>query len=154
MREVKGGFQGKGKKIGIVASGFNEFISKELIHGCVETLKKCGVEEKDISIFWTPGAYELPLIASKTASSKKHDAVICLGAIIRGDTPHFDYIATSVSRGINQVSLTTGVPVIFGVLTADTQEQAIERAGVKQGNRGKDAALSALELVSLLSRIK
>jgi len=154
MREVKGNYQGKGKKMALVVSNFNELISRELVAGCVETLKKCSVDDKDIAVFWIPGSYEMPLVSSKLAASKKYDAVICLGAIVRGDTPHFEYIANSASRGISQVSLATGIPVIFGVITAETQEQAIERAGLKQGNKGRDAALSALELSDLLSRAK
>jgi len=154
MREVKGSYQGKGKKMALVVSNFNELISRELVAGCVETLKKCSVDDKDIAVFWIPGSYEMPLVSSKLAASKKYDAVICLGAIVRGDTPHFEYIANSASRGISQVSLATGIPVIFGVITAETQEQAIERAGLKQGNKGRDAALSALELSDLLSRAK
>lgn len=154
MREIKGNFQGKNKKFAIVISSFNEMISKELLGGCRETLGKCGVEDKNINVFWVPGAYEMPLVVSKIATGNKYDGVICLGAIIRGDTPHFDYIASAVSRGINQVSLQAKKPVIFGVITADTQEQAMERAGIKQGNRGKEAALSILELVDLLSKVK
>jgi len=153
MEEVRGNFQGKGRKFAMAASDFNGFITKELVSSCVKTLKKCGTDDKDISLFWVPGAYEMPLVASKIAASKKYDAVICLGAVIRGDTPHFDYIASAVSRGINQVSLQTGVPVVFGIITADTQEQAIDRAGVKQGNKGKDAALTALELADLVKKV-
>lgn len=154
MKEIRGSYQGKGKKIALVVSSFNEVISKDLVHGCTETLTKCGVDDKDIAAFWIPGSYEMPLISSKLARSKKYDAVICLGAVIRGDTPHFDYIASSSSRGISQVSLDTGVPIIFGVITADTQEQAMERAGLKQGNKGQGAALSALEMIDLVSKAK
>lgn len=154
MKQIRGSYQGKGKKIALVVSSFNEFISKELLSGCIETLEKCSVDEKDIFIAWTPGAYEMPLATAKIAQTKKYDAVICLGAVIRGDTPHFDYIANVASRGLSRVSLDTNVPVIFGVITADTQEQAIERAGTKQGNKGKDAALAALELADLFGKIK
>ena len=154
MKEVKGSFQGKGKKIALVVSSFNDSISRDLIDGCTQTLKKCGGDEKDITAFWVPGSYEMPLISSKLARSKKYDAVICLGAVIRGDTPHFDYIASSVSRGISQASLDSGVPIIFGIITADTQEQAMERAGLKQGNKGQAAALSALEMIELVSKAK
>ncbi len=154
MKEIKGKLQGKNKKIAIVASGFNELISKELVDSCNDTLIKCGVESKDIDAFWVPGAYEMPLVASKITSLKKYDGVICLGAIIRGDTPHFEYIASSVSRGINQVGLDSGKPVIFGVITADTQEQAMERAGIKQGNKGKESALAVIELVDLIKQVK
>ncbi|MFC1514645.1 6,7-dimethyl-8-ribityllumazine synthase [Candidatus Omnitrophota bacterium] len=154
MKEIKGSYQGKGKKIGLVVSSFNETISGDLVRGCAETLKKCGAEDKDIAAFWIPGAYEMPLIAAKLARSKKYDAVICLGAVIRGDTPHSDYIASSVSRGLSQVGLDSGIPVIFGVITADTQEQAMERAGLKQGNKGETAALAALEMIDILSKAK
>ncbi|MBN2121022.1 MAG: 6,7-dimethyl-8-ribityllumazine synthase [Candidatus Omnitrophica bacterium] len=154
MKEIKGSFQGKGKKIALIVSRFNEFIGKELLSSCVETLTKCGVDDSDISVAWVPGSYEMPLVARKLAVSKKCDAVICLGAVIRGETPHFDYIASSVSRGLSQVSLDTGIPVIFGIITADTQEQAMDRAGLKQGNKGHTAALSALELVNLLLKAK
>ena len=154
MKEMRGSYQGKGKRIALVVSEFNEVVSKELLASCVETLKKCNVDDKDISAFWLPGSFEMPLLSSKLASSRKYDAVICLGAVIRGDTPHFEYIANSASRGISQVSLSTGVPVVFGVITAETQEQALERAGLKQGNKGKDAALSALELIDLITKVK
>jgi 6,7-dimethyl-8-ribityllumazine synthase len=154
MREVKGSYQGKGKSIALVVSSFNEPISKDLVDGCTAALIKCGASEKDIAVFWIPGSYEMPLVSAKLARSKKYDAVICLGAVIRGDTPHFDYIASSVSRGISQVSLDTGVPVIFGIITADTQEQAMERAGLKQGNKGQAAALSALEMIDVVAKAK
>ncbi len=153
MKEVKGKFAGKGKKVTIVASSFNEMISKELVYSCSRTLQKCGVNDKDITLVWVPGAYEIPSISAKLAQSKKTDAVICLGAIIRGETPHFEYISSAVSRGISQVSLNSKMPVIFGIITADTQEQAVERAGIKQGNRGKEAALAALELLDTFLQI-
>jgi 6,7-dimethyl-8-ribityllumazine synthase len=153
MKEIKAKLQAKNKKIAIVASSFNEFISKELVNSCSQTLSKCGVEPEDITVFWVPGAYEMPLVVKKAASGKKYDAIVCLGAIIRGDTPHFEYIASSVARGINQVGLETGLPVIFGVITADTQEQALERSGIKQGNKGRDAAFSVVELIDLISKI-
>lgn len=152
MREVRGSYEGRGRKIAIVVSLFNELISKQLLQGCLETLIKCGVTEKDIGIFWVPGAFEMPVVVKKISLSKNYEAVICLGAIIRGDTPHFEYIASQVSRGLSQISLDTGLPVIFGLVTADTQEQALERAGIKEGNRGREAGLSCLETVNLLSQ--
>ena len=154
MKEIKGNYSGKGRKIAVIVSNFNKVISRELLAGCIETLKKCKVEDKDIAVFWVPGAYEMPLVSSKIATSKKYDAIVCLGAVIRGETPHFEFIATSATRGLSQVALTTGIPVMFGLITAETQEQAMERAGLKQGNRGKDVALSALELVDVLSQAK
>lgn len=154
MREVKGFLKGEGRRIAIVASNFNEVVSKQLVEGCVDTLKKCGVEDKNISLFWVPGAYEMPIVASRLSSSKKYDGLVCLGAIIRGDTPHFEYITSSVFRALNNISREEGVPIVLGIITADTQEQALERAGLKQGNRGRDSALSVLELIDLLSKIK
>ena len=151
---IEGNMIAKGKKFGIVASRFNDFITKELISSCIDTLVRHGAQEKDLSVTWVPGAFEIPLIAQKIAKSKSYDAVICLGTIIRGSTPHFDYIASEVSKGIAKVSLDTGTPVIFGVITADTIEQAVERAGTKDGNKGKDAALSAIEMANLLSQLK
>jgi len=151
---IEGNMIAKGKKFGIVASRFNDFITKELISSCIDILVRHGAEEKDLSVTWVPGAFEIPLIAQKIAKSKSYDAVICLGTVIRGSTPHFDYIASEVSKGIAKVSLDTGTPVIFGVITADTIEQAVERAGTKDGNKGKDAALSAIEMANLLSQLK
>jgi 6,7-dimethyl-8-ribityllumazine synthase len=152
-RLVEGNLIAKGKKFCIVASRFNDFITKELIRGCQDTLLRHGVEDKDISIYWVPGAFEIPLIASKLAK-KDFSAIICLGAVIRGSTPHFDYICSEVSKGIAKVSLQSGVPVIFGIITADTIEQAIERAGTKEGNKGRDAALNAIEMANLLEQIR
>ncbi|MDP2922549.1 MAG: 6,7-dimethyl-8-ribityllumazine synthase [Candidatus Omnitrophota bacterium] len=152
MKEIMGNYSGKGKKIAIVISRFNEFISKELLGGCQDTLRKSGVDEKDILVVWAPGSFEIPQVLGKL-DSKKFDAAIALGAVIRGDTPHFDYIASEVAKGVARISLEKNVPVIFGVITADTVEQAIERAGTKQGNKGRDAALSALEMANLYSQI-
>ncbi|UCC94317.1 MAG: 6,7-dimethyl-8-ribityllumazine synthase [Candidatus Omnitrophota bacterium] len=152
MKEIKGSFSGKGKKIAIVISRFNEFISNELLGGCVDTLKKAGVDTKDTAVIWTPGSFEIPQVLSKL-EAKKFDAVIVLGAVIRGDTPHFDYIASEVTKGVARLSMEKKIPMIFGVITADTIEQAVERAGTKQGNKGRDAALSALEMASLYSQI-
>lgn len=151
---IEGNLIAKGKKFGIVASRFNDFITKELVSGCTDTLTRHGVLDSDIDIAWVPGAFEIPLIAKKLAESKSYDAVICLGTVIRGSTPHFDYIASEAAKGIAGVSLGTGRPVIFGVITADTIEQAIERAGTKDGNKGRDAGLNAIEMVNLLDKIK
>lgn len=152
MKEIRGGFSGKGKKIAIVTSRFNEFISNELLGGCIDALKKAGVEEKSISVVWTPGSFEIPQVLSKM-DLKKYDAVIALGAIVRGDTPHFDYIASEVAKGIASLSLERKVPIAFGIITADTIEQAIERAGSKQGNKGRDAALFALEMANIYTQL-
>jgi 6,7-dimethyl-8-ribityllumazine synthase len=140
---------GEGLKFGVVVSRFNEFITGKLLEGAQDTLGRHGVKADDVDIAWTPGSFEIPFIAKKMAQSKRYDAVICLGAVIRGGTPHFDYIASEVSKGIANVSLETGVPVILGVITADTLEQAIERAGTKSGNYGSQAALHAIEMANL-----
>jgi len=153
-KTIEGNMIAKGKKFAIIASRFNEFLTKELIAGCADTLVRHGAEEKDILTSWVPGAFEIPLVAQKLAKAKDFDAVICLGTIIRGATPHFDYIAAEVAKGVSKVSLDTGVPVIFGVITADTIEQAVERAGTKDGNKGRDAAATAIEMVNLLTQLK
>jgi 6,7-dimethyl-8-ribityllumazine synthase len=153
-KTIEGNLIAKGKKFSIVASRFNDFITKDLLSGCLDTLLRHGVEDKDITVTWVPGAFEIPLIAQKLAKTKSPDAVICLGTIIRGSTPHFDYIASCVSKGISRASWDTGLPVIFGIITADTIEQAIERAGTKEGNKGSDAALTAIEMANLLKQIK
>jgi len=153
-RVIEGNLIAKGKKFGIVASRFNDFITKDLISGCVDTLVRHGAEDKDIVVTWVPGAFEIPLVAQKIAKAKSYDAIICVGTVIRGATPHFDYIASEVAKGIAKVSQDTGLPVIFGVITADTIEQAIERAGTKDGNKGRDAALSAIEMANLLTQLK
>ncbi len=142
-----------GLKFGIVVGRFNEFIGSKLLGGAIDGLVRHGTEEKDIEISWVPGAFEIPLVASKMAASKKYDAVICVGAVIRGSTPHFDYVSSEVSKGIAKVTLDTGVPVIFGVLTTDTIEQAIERAGTKSGNKGYEAAVTAIEMANLLKML-
>lgn len=154
IRTIEGQLIAKGKKFAIAASRFNDFITKQLIDGCVDTLLRHGVEKDNIELTLVPGAFEIPLVAKKLSRQKGINAVICLGTVIRGSTPHFDYIASEVSKGIASVSLESGVPVIFGVITADTIEQAIERAGTKDGNKGKDAALSAIEMANLLTQIK
>lgn len=151
---IEGNLIAKGKKFGIIASRFNDFVTKELVSGCLDTLIRHGANNEDLSVTWVPGAFEVPLIAQKLAKSKGYDALICLGTVIRGSTPHFDYIASEVSKGIAKVSLDSGLPVIFGVITADTIEQAVERAGTKDGNKGRDAALSAIEMANLLVQIK
>ncbi|HBU08122.1 MAG: 6,7-dimethyl-8-ribityllumazine synthase [Omnitrophica WOR_2 bacterium GWB2_45_9] len=154
IKTIEGNLIAKGKKFVIAASRFNDFITKQLIDGCLDTLIRHGADKEKIELVYVPGAFEIPLIAQKLARTKGFDAVICLGAVIRGSTPHFDYVASEVSKGVAQVSLDTGIPVIFGVITADTIEQAIERAGTKDGNKGKDAAISAIEMVNLITQIK
>lgn len=139
-----------GLKFGIITGRFNEFISSKLLGGAIDGLVRHGADESDIEVAWVPGAFEIPLLAQKMANSKKFDAVICVGAVIRGSTPHFDYVANEVSKGIAKVSLDTNIPVVFGVLTTDTIEQAIERAGTKAGNKGYDSAVTAIEMVNLL----
>jgi len=153
MKTYEGKLDAKGLKFGIVISRFNEFISTKLLSGCLDGLNRHGADEKNIEVVWSPGAFELPVLAKKLAVAGKYNAVICLGAVIRGGTPHFDYIAAEVAKGIAHVGLETGIPVIFGVLTTDNLEQAIERAGSKGGNKGFDAALSAIEMANLLKSI-
>ena len=150
---IEGKIVAKGMKFGIVASRFNDFICGRLIDGAMDALTRAGAEDKDIAIYKVPGAFELPLVAKKLARSGKFDAIICLGAVIRGATPHFEYISAEVSKVIANVGLETEVPVAFGVLTTDTIEQAIERAGTKSGNKGADAAMSAIEMVDLFKKI-
>ncbi len=152
-RHFEGVLLGKGLKFGLVVSRFNEFITKKLLDGAQDALLRHGVNQEDIEIAWVPGSFEIPLIAKKLAQTKRYDAVICLGAVVRGGTPHFEYIAAEVSKGIAKVSLDTGLPVIYGVITADTLEQAIERAGTKMGNKGFDAAVTAIEMANLLKSI-
>ncbi len=143
----------KGMKIGIVASRFNEFITSKLIDGALDSLRRNGVDEDDIHIAWTPGAFEIPLVASKMADNPEYDAIICLGAVIRGGTSHYDYVCNEVTKGIASVSLKTGKPVIFGILTTENIEQAIERAGTKSGNKGFECAQSAIEMVNLMENL-
>lgn len=143
----------KGKKFGLIVSRFNDFISKRLLEAAVDTLIRHGALEEDLKVVWVPGAFELALAANQMAKTEKYDALICLAAIIRGGTPHFDYIAGETAKGIASVNLATGKPVTFGVITADNIEQAIERAGTKQGNKGKDAALSAIEMANLIEKL-
>lgn len=141
---------GKGLKFGVVVSRFNEFITRKLLDGAQDALLRHGVSEEDIDIAWVPGSFEIPLAAQKLAQTKRYDAVICLGTVIRGATPHFEYIAAEVTKGIARVGLEAGLPVSYGIITADTLEQAIERAGTKAGNRGFDAAVNAIEMANLL----
>jgi 6,7-dimethyl-8-ribityllumazine synthase len=152
-KRFEGMLLGKGLKFGLVVSRFNEFFSKKLLEGAQDALLRHGVNEADIEVAWTPGSFEMPLIAQKLAQTKKYDAVICLGAVIRGGTPHFDYIAAEVTKGIANVNLATGIPVIYGVITTDTLEQAVERSGTKAGNKGFDAAVSAIEMANLVKSI-
>ena len=152
-KHFEGVLLGKGLKFGLVVSRFNEFITKKLLDGAQDALLRHGVNQEDIEIAWVPGSFEMPLIAKKLAQTKRYDAVICLGAVVRGGTPHFEYIAAEISKGIAKVSLDTGLPVIYGVIAADTLEQAIERAGTKMGNKGFDAAVTAIEMANLLKSI-
>jgi len=152
-KEVKGDLVAKGKKFGIVVSRFNEFISSRLLDGSLDTLKRHGADPKTIDVVWVPGSYEVPLVAQKMAKGKRYDALLCLGAVIRGSTPHFDYISSEVAKGVAKISLDSGVPCAFGIITADTLEQAIERAGSKDGNKGRDAALTAIEMANLLEEL-
>jgi 6,7-dimethyl-8-ribityllumazine synthase len=151
---LEGNLIAKGKKFGIIASRFNDFITKELVAGCTDTLVRHGAEEKDLTVVMVPGAFEIPLMAQKLAKTKDFDALICLGTVIRGATPHFDYIAAEVAKGVAKVSQDCGLPVVFGVITADTIEQAVERAGTKDGNKGRDAAATAIEMANLLTQVK
>ena len=153
MKTFEGKLVSKGVKIGIVAARFNEFITAKLLSGAMDGLLRHDVKEEEVDLAWVPGAFEIPLIASKMAKSGKYDAVICLGAVIRGSTTHYDYVCNEVSKGIAHISLETGVPVMFGILTTENIEQAIERAGTKAGNKGYDCALSAIEMINLIKEI-
>jgi 6,7-dimethyl-8-ribityllumazine synthase len=153
VKTYEGNLIAKDLKIGIIVARFNEFIGGKLLAGAIDGLVRHGVNHDDIEVSWVPGAFEIPLIAQKMASLKKYDAIICIGAVIRGSTPHFDYVANEMSKGIGKVSLDTGLPIIFGVLTTDTIEQAIERAGTKAGNKGYDAAVTAIEMANLLKML-
>ncbi|HHY28361.1 MAG TPA: 6,7-dimethyl-8-ribityllumazine synthase [Desulfitobacterium dehalogenans] len=154
MMTYEGKLIAEGLKFGIVAARFNEFITNKLVGGALDALRRHGTAESDIEIAWVPGAFEIPLVAQKMAETQKYDAVICLGAVIRGATPHFDFVSAEVSKGVAHVGLETKLPVIFGVLTTDTIEQAIERAGTKAGNKGFDSAITAIETVNLLKMIQ
>ena len=150
---LEGNYAGSGRKFGLVVSRFNEFICSKLLGGAMDALRRHGVSEEDITVAWAPGSYEIPLVAKKMAESNKYDAVIALGCVIRGATPHFEYVAAEASKGVAQVMLESGTPVMFGILTTDTIEQAVERAGTKSGNKGADAAAAAIEMVNLLEQI-
>ena len=154
MKTLEGKLVSDGMKVGIVAARFNEFITSKLVSGAMDGLTRHNVKEEDIQVAWVPGAFEIPLIASKMAKSGKYDAVICVGAVIRGNTSHYDYVCNEVSKGVAQVGMSTGVPTIFGVVTTENIEQAVERAGTKAGNKGSDAAMAAMEMASLLKKIK
>lgn len=153
MNVLEGKFTGKGMKVGIVAARFNELITSKLLGGAMDGLVRHEVGEEDITVAWVPGAYEIPLVAQKMAKTNKYDAIICLGAVIRGSTTHYDYVCNEVSKGIAQVSMATEIPVMFGVLTTESIEQALERAGTKAGNKGFDCAVGAIEMVQLLKQI-
>ncbi|WP_042463875.1 6,7-dimethyl-8-ribityllumazine synthase [Neobacillus dielmonensis] len=150
----EGNLVGTGLKIGIVVGRFNEFITSKLLGGAQDALKRHGVNETDVDVAWVPGAFEIPLVAQKMAKTNKYDAIITLGTVIRGSTPHFDYVCNEVSKGVSKVGLDSGIPVMFGVLTTESIEQAIERAGTKAGNKGWDAAVSAIEMANLLRNIE
>ena len=153
MRTFEGKFNGENIKIAIVAGRFNEFITSKLVGGALDVLKRNDVSEENIDIAWVPGAFEIPLITKKLANTGKYDAIIALGAVIKGSTPHFDYVCAEVSKGVAQISLQTDLPVIFGILTTNNIEEAIERAGTKAGNKGADAAFSAIEMINLIKEI-
>ena len=154
VKVIEGNAVIKGKKFGIVASRFNDFITKQLVAGCSDTLIRHGAQDSELTVVWVPGAFEIPAVAAKMAGLKKYDAVICLGTVIRGATPHFDFVASEAAKGIAKAGQDAGIPVIFGIITADTIEQAIERAGTKDGNKGRDAAVSAIEMVNVFEQIK
>ena len=153
-KTYEGKLVAEGLHFAVVVSRFNDFISSKLLEGALDALVRHGALQEDVDVAWVPGAFEIPLVARRLAESKLYDAVICLGAVIRGATPHFDYVANEVSKGIATVALTTGMPTIFGVLTTDTTEQAVERAGTKAGNKGFDAAVTAIEMANLLRELK
>ncbi len=150
---IEGQLVSKGKKYGIVVSRFNEFISAKLLGGALDALARHGVKDNEITVAWAPGSFEVPFVAKKMAESGAYDAIIALGAVIRGNTPHFEYVASEAAKGVAQVALQTGVPVVFGILTTDTIEQAVERAGTKAGNKGFDAAAGAIEMVNLVEQL-
>jgi 6,7-dimethyl-8-ribityllumazine synthase len=153
-KTIQGDLNAKGLKFGIIASRFNDFITARLLDGAMDGLLRHGASDGDIEVVRVPGAFEVPLIAQRMARSKKYDAIICLGAVIRGATPHFEYVSSEVSKGVASVSMEAGIPVIFGVLTTDTIEQAIERAGTKSGNKGWDSAISAVEMANLMKQLQ
>jgi 6,7-dimethyl-8-ribityllumazine synthase len=154
MKTYEGKLQAKGFKIGIVASRFNQFITAKLLDGALDALKKLGAEDADIAIYKVPGSFEIPLVAKRLAQSKKWDGIVCLGALIRGDTPHFDFLSAEVTKGLAHIAVEDGIPISFGILTVETIEQAIERAGAKAGNKGWDAVFSLVETLNLLKEAK
>lgn len=154
MKTLEGKITGKGLKVAIVVSRFNEFVTGKLLAGAVDALVRHECKEEDITVAWVPGAFEIPMVAKKLAAAKKFDAVVCLGAVIRGATPHFDYVCAECAKGIAQVGMESSVPVTFGVLTTENTQQAVERAGSKAGNKGVDAALAAMEMVNLYKELK
>ena len=153
VKTIKANMISKGRKFGIVVSRFNEFISAKLLDGAIDTLIQHGVKDTDISVVWVPGSFEIPMTAQRIAASKKYDAIICLGAIIRGETPHFDFIASEAAKGVAQVAMNSDIPCVFGVVTTDNLEQAVDRAGTKSGNKGRDAAETAIEMSNLYAEI-
>lgn len=154
VKLFEGNLIGKNKTFGIVVSRFNSFITKRLLEGAQDCLIRHGIKEDDIDVFWVPGACELPITAMRLAKNAKHNGIVCLGAVIRGETPHFDYVSSEAAKGISEVGLTTGIPTIYGVITTDTLEQAIDRAGARGGNKGAEAALTALEMVNLFDKME
>lgn len=153
-REIAGRVNGEGMRIGVVVARFNEFVTRPLLDGALDTLSRAGVAEDRIDVAWTPGSFEIPLAAKRMAETGQYDAVVCLGAVIRGATPHFDYVSANTASGIFRAGYESGVPVIFGVLTTNTVEEAIDRAGAKSGNKGRDAAAAAIEMADLLRRLR
>ncbi|MFA5518935.1 MAG: 6,7-dimethyl-8-ribityllumazine synthase [Spirochaetota bacterium] len=153
MKIIEGKLDASGLKFAIIVSRFNEFITNKLLGGATDCLKRNGADEASVTVAWVPGAFEIPAVAAKMVESKKFDAIICLGTVIRGSTPHFDYVSAEVTKGVGQLSLKSSMPVIFGVLTTDTIEQAVERAGTKAGNKGFDAAMAAIEMANLYKQI-
>jgi 6,7-dimethyl-8-ribityllumazine synthase len=153
MKVVEAKLNAQGKKIGVLVSRFNSFITKRLLDGAVSEFKRLGGSEENLEVIWVPGAFEMPCIAQRLAKSKKYDAIVCLAAIIRGETPHFEYVASEAAKGIANVALNTGIPVVFGVITSENLEQAIDRAGSKSGNKGEDAARVAIEMINLIEMI-
>ena len=153
MNVIRGGIDAKGRRLAVAAAIFNEMVVSKLVEGALACLRQHGVAEDDLIVVWAPGAFELPLLAKRLAESSRYDAVICLGAVVRGETPHFDYVAAETARGIQQVSLSTGVPVTFGVLTTDNVAQALDRAGGKHGNKGWDSAMAAMQMLSVLDQL-
>ena len=153
MKTIEGQLSAQGLRVGIVVARFNEFINSKLLAGALDALKRHGADEDAVDVAWVPGAFEIPMIAQKMAESKKYDAIICLGTVIRGSTSHYDYVCAEVSKGVAHVGMASGIPTMFGVLTTDTIEQAIERAGTKAGNKGFDAAMAAVEMAKLIKAL-